>query len=328
MANKIVVALGFLALLSALTACGRRDEKTTGVEGNPPAFVLPTDPVDTVPERLFMVVPRDIAIKAYFQYLKATVEAWDSLVPYPLSEHLLVRANPWIIDTLENTDYYRRKQRGDTLYVQPNAVVLHKGDTLFFPDSLRAFALLDQMRNTLIDVNIPEYRLRILEYGKTIYTFPIRVGKNRVRYLEQAGHAVDLRTKPGTGSVIRLNRYPIFEDPVSSKKFTHTRRDDKITTLMPQIPWIEVELNGQRYGQMIHPTTNPETLEKAYSNGCVGLGEADAWRFYYHAPLRTAVVFRYDLEIIGVSGDTLLLPDIYKWGKKHTPLRAVFRALP
>ncbi|MFM9947052.1 MAG: L,D-transpeptidase [Saprospiraceae bacterium] len=328
MANKIVATLGFLALLSAFTACGRRDEKTAGVEGNPPAFVLPADPVDTVPERLFTVVPRDIAIKAYFQYLKTTAEAWDSLVPYPLSEHLLVRANPWIIDTLENTDYYRRKQRGDTLYVQQKAVVLHKGDTLFFPDSLHALALLDQMRNTLIDVNIPEYRLRIIEYGQTIYAFPIRVGKNRVRHLELAGHAVDLRTKPGTGSVIRLNRYPTFSDPVSGKKFTHTRRDDKITTLMPQIPWVEVELNGQRYGQMIHPTTNPETLEKAYSNGCVGMGEADSWRFYYHAPLGTSVVFRYDLEIIGVSGDTLLLPDIYKWGKKNTPLRAVFRALP
>jgi len=155
MANKMVIALGFLVLLTTFTACGRRDEKTAGMEGNLPAFVLTPDLVDTVPKRLFTLVPRDIVIKTYFQYLKATVEAWDSLVPYPLSEHLLVRANPWIIDTLENTDYYRRKQRGDTLYLQPNAVVLHKGDTLFFPDSLSALTLLDRMQNTLIDVNIP-----------------------------------------------------------------------------------------------------------------------------------------------------------------------------
>lgn len=324
------IVLGLLALLASLAACNKRNEQTIEPKGvdNDTALVLPAHPVNPLPERLFTLVPRNIAIKSYFQYLKATAEAWDSLVPYPLSEHLLVRANPWIIDTLENTDYYRRKQRGETLYLQPNEVVLHQGDTLFFPDSLSALALLDRMKHTLIDVNIPEFRLRIIEYGKTLYSFPIRVGKNRVRHLEVAGHDVDLRTKPGRGAVIRLNRFPTFADPVTGKKFTHTKRDDKITTLMPQIPWVEVELNGQRYGQMIHPTTNPETLEKAYSNGCVGMREADSWRFYYHAPLGTAVVFRYDLEIIGASGDTLLLPDIYKWGKKNTPLTAVFRALP
>ncbi|NUO00545.1 MAG: L,D-transpeptidase [Saprospiraceae bacterium] len=330
MAMKIKSMLGVMVALISLTACDKRREPTPETSGNSndTMLTLPTDVADTIPERLFAIVPRDIPVKSYFKYLKETAAAFDTLVPYPLSEHLLVRANPWIIDTLENTDYYRRKLRGETLYRQPNEVVLHQGDTLFFPDSLSAGALLDAMKNTLIDVNIPEYRLRIIEYGKTLHSFPIRVGKNRIRHLKLAGHDVDLRTKPGKGAVVRLNQYPIFLDPVSGKKFTHTKRDDKITTLMPQIPWVEVELDGQRYGQMIHPTTNPETLEKAYSNGCVGLKEADAWRFYYHAPLGTAVVFRYDLEVIGVSGDTILLPDIYKWGKKTTRLRAVFRALP
>jgi lipoprotein-anchoring transpeptidase ErfK/SrfK len=305
-----------------------------GGSGTEPVFTnvlkmpAPARP-DTIPARLFVVVPRDIRVKSYFRFLKETVEAYDTAVPYPLNEHLLVRANPWIIDTLASTDYYRRKQRGDTLYVQPDAVVLHQGDTLFLPDSLQAFSLLERMQNTLIDVNIPEYRLRILEYGDTLYSFPIRVGKNKVRYLETAGREVDLRTRPGRGAVVRINRYPTFTDPVTGKKFTHTKRDDKITTLMPQIPWVEVELDGRRYGQMIHPTTNPETLGKAYSNGCVGLGEADAWRFYYYAPLGASVVFRYDLEIIGIRGDTLLLPDIYEWkGKKNRPLRAVIRAIP
>jgi L,D-transpeptidase catalytic domain len=278
---------------------------------------------------LFLVIPRDIRIKSYFRFLKETVAAFDSLAPYPLSEHLLVRANAWVIDTLESTDYYRRKQKGDTLRVQPDAVVLHKGDTLFIPDSLAAAALLERMQHTLIDVNIPEYRLRILEYGDTLYSFPIRVGKNKVRFLETTGRNTDLRTQPGEGSVVRINRYPVFVDPVTGKKFTHTKRDDHITTLMPQIPWVEVELNGRRYGQMIHPTTNPETLGRPYSNGCVGLGEADAWRFYYYAPLGTSVVFRYDLEVIGVSGDTLLLPDIYNWRrKKRQPLRAVIWVAP
>ncbi len=285
---------------------------------------------DTLPPRACVVVPRDISIKSYFRFIRETVSAFDTITPYPLSEYLLVHTNPWIIDSLESTDYYRRKQRGDTLLSQPNAVILHKGDTLFLPDSAAVFALLHRMQNTLIDVNIPEYRLRILVYGDTAYSFPIRVGKNKVRYLATAGHEVDLRTQPGSGSVVRINRYPTFTDPVTGKKFTHTKRDDKITTLMPQIPWVEVELDGRRYGQMIHPTTNPETLGRAYSNGCIGLSEADAWRFYYYAPLGTAVVFRYNLEVIGFSGDTLLLPDIYQWqGKKsRQPLKAVIRVVP
>ena len=51
----------------------------------------------------------------------------------------------------------------------------------------------------------------------------------------------------------------------------------KKVTKLPQIPFIETEINGIRNGQLIHPTTNPETLNKAYSNGCIGTKEADAW---------------------------------------------------
>ncbi len=284
--------------------------------------------LDPIPDRLFTIVPEDIPIKTYFKFLNKVIAHYDTLVPYALSEHLLVRANAWIIDSLQNTDYYRRKSRGDTLLVQPDAIIFHQGDTLFFPDSLTALTLSDKIRHTRIDVNIPEFRLRIFENDKELYAFPIRVGQNRVRYLAEAGREVDLRTKTGSGSVIRTNRYPVFTNPVDGKRFTHTKRDDGVTTLMPQIPWTEVELNGMRYGQMIHPTTNPETLERAYSNGCVGLGEADAWRFYYHSPLGTPVVFRYDLEVVSATGDTVLLPDIYKRGNKKQPVRAVIGVFP
>jgi hypothetical protein len=295
---------------------------------NEGSVAIPESTHDTLPPKLFVVIPRDIAIKSYFKYIKSVVASHDSLVPYHLNEHLLVRANPWIIDTLANTDYYKRKAVGDTVLVQPDLVVLHQGDTLFIPDSSAAAVLKDRMRHTLIDLNIPEYRLRILEYGDTVYSIPVRVGKNRTRYLETVGREVDLRTKTGKGEVIRINRYPTFQDPVTGKKFTHTKRDDHVLTLMPQIPWVEVELDHMRYGQMIHPTTNPETLEKAYSNGCVGMGEADAWRFYYYAPEGTAVVFRYNLEIINSLGDTIILPDIYQKTRKKNKYYAVFYTIP
>ncbi len=283
---------------------------------------------DSVPELLFFLVPENISVRSYFKFLQKVVADYQPRVPYPLSEHLLVRANPWMIDTLQQTDYYRRKALGDTVWVQTDECILHRGDTLFFPDSMAAVALQDRIDHTSIDVNIPEFRLRILEYGKVVYVFPVRVGQNRVRFLAEAGHSVDLRTRTGNGSVIRINRYPVFVNPVDGKKFTHTRRDDGVVTLMPQIPWTEVELDGMRYGQMIHPTTNPNTLEKAYSNGCIGLGEADAWRFYYSAPLGTQVTFRYDLQVVNDAGDTITLPDIYKRGKKKQAVRAVIGVFP
>lgn len=81
---------------------------------------------------------------------------------------------------------------------------------------------------------------------------------------------------------------------------------------MPQIPWIETEINGIRNGQMIHPTTYPRTLGKATSNGCIGARESDAWVINYYAPLETAIAIRYDLEITKANGNKVKLKDIYK----------------
>ena len=65
-----------------------------------------------------------------------------------------------------------------------------------------------------------------------------------------------------------------------------------------------------RHGQLIHPTTNPESLGKAYSNGCIGTKEADAWVIYYYAPLSTKVIIRYDLTV-KKDGEKQELKDIY-----------------
>ena len=80
---------------------------------------------------------------------------------------------------------------------------------------------------------------------------------------------------------------------------------------MPQIPFIETEINGLRNGQLIHPTTNPITLNKAYSNGCIGTKEADAWVIYYYAPIGTGITIRYDLNMVDESGKRHILKDIY-----------------
>src|SRR5690606_4815866 len=107
-------------------------------------------------------------------------------------------------------------------------------------------------------------------------------------------------------------RDPWFINPVTGKRYFATQRDDGKYTLMPQIPWLEPAITGIRYGSLIHPTSNPNTLGKAYSNGCVGTAEGAAWIIYYHAPVGTKVSFRYDVTVTDEKGDTLQLKDIYQ----------------
>lgn len=262
-----------------------------------------------VPEWLH--VEKDIRVANYFQYMDSLIVAYDSLVPYKLSEHIIVRANPWIIDTLANTDYYRTMAKDSFVYDQTKMVILRMNDSLFLPKKKEADSLSSIFASTLLDVNIPEFKFRIMQDSVVIYTFPIRVGQNRRRYLELAEGELDLRTKRGQGTIVRHARDPDFYNPVNGKQFHLTRRDDQKTTLMPQIPWIETEINGLRNGQLIHPTTNPKSLGKAYSNGCIGTREADAWYIYYHAPLGTAIRIRYDLQINNDDGEPIILKDIY-----------------
>jgi len=256
-------------------------------------------------------ITQDITISRYFEYMDSLVNAYDPLVPYPLSEHLLVRANPWIIDTLANTDYYLMMARDSFVYDQRKMLVLKSLDSVMIPDSLSAASLMVSFKKTHLDVNIPEFKLRIYQDTALLFTFPVRVGKNMQKYLAMGDKITDLRTITGNGEIVRLERNPKFYNPVDQKRFYRTKRDDKKTTLMPQIPWIETEINGIRNGQMIHPTTNPKTLGKASSNGCIGTRESDAWIIYYYAPLGTAITIRYDLESNNVMGDKVKLKDIY-----------------
>jgi len=267
-------------------------------------------PKTTVPE--WVTITKDIPIKDYFPFMDSLTQKYDTLLAYSLTEHLLVRTNPWIIDTLANTDYYRLMEIDSFVYDQKTMIVIRKGDSLKIPDSSGVSRLLKDFQHTNIDVNIPEFKLRIFQDSVPIYSFPIRVGQMRERYLAMAGGIVDLRTKTGSGTIVRHARDPVFYNPVRGNKFHFTKRDDNKTTVMPQIPWIETEINGVRNGQLIHPTTNPESLGKAYSNGCIGTKEADAWIIYYHAPLETPIHIRYQLMVKDALGKERELEDIYK----------------
>ena len=260
-------------------------------------------------------VQKNVTIGTYFQYMDSLISIYDSIVPYKLSEHLLVRSNPWIIDTLQNTDYYRMMARDSFVYNQKNMIALPEGSMIFIPDSIKAEKLLKSFENTLIDVNIPEYKLRIYENSKQLYEFPIRVGRDEKKYLAMAGRTLDLKTKTGEGNIVSHVRNPDYYNPVDGRRYYATRRDDQKVTKLPQIPFLETEINGVRNGQLIHPTTNPISLGKAYSNGCIGTKEGDAWVIYYYAPIGTKVNIRYDLQVKDSIGDTIVLKDIYGYGK-------------
>ena len=259
----------------------------------------------------WIAIKRDINISQYFVYMDSLVNAYDSVVPYPLSEHLLAHANPRIIETLANSDYYRMMARDSFVYDQRKLLVLRLSDSIMIPDSLSAVAILDSFRATHLDINIPEFKLRIYRDTTLLFAFPVRVGKNKKKYLGMVDKSIDLRTKTGSGKIVRHEKDPDFYNPVNHERFYTTKRDDNKTTLMPQIPWIETEINGVRNGQMIHPTTNPETLGKPSSNGCIGTRESDAWIIYYYAPLETAIRIRYQLEFTNDKGEKVRLNDIY-----------------
>ena len=260
-------------------------------------------------------VNKNIIVEKYFEYIDSIVHKYDSITSYKLSEHLLVRTNTWIIDTLQNTDYYRMKTRDSFVYNQKKMIVLPKGSIITIPDSIKAIKLLNSFKNTIIDINIPELKLSILEASTKHYEFPVRVGRNEKKYLKMAGRVVDLKTKTGNGTIVNHVRNPSYYNPVNGHRYFVTKRDDKKVTKLPQIPFIETEINGLRNGQLIHPTTNPITLGKAYSNGCIGTNEADAWVIYYYAPIGTKIKIRYDLNVRDEKGKEGVLKDIYGFNK-------------
>ncbi|MGB3151034.1 MAG: L,D-transpeptidase, partial [Maribacter sp.] len=292
-----------------LIACNTRNPNLEGKFTTNTGIFLQEDKKIELPTTIH--IDENVTVVKYFGYIDSLISCYDSLVPYPLSEHLLVQHNPWVIDTLANTDYYRMIERDSFIYDQRKMIVLPKGSTLQVPDSTTACKILQDFERTEIDINIPEFKLCIYQDSILKYTFPVRVGQNRKRYLAMGNRKTDLRTKSGQGTIINHVKDPDFYNPVDGKQFFITKRDDGTTTMMPQIPWIETEINGIRNGQMIHPTTNPITLGKAYSNGCIGTTEADAWVIYYYAPLGTKVKIRYDLETYDEGIVVSIFKDIY-----------------
>lgn len=264
---------------------------------------------DTLPQ---ISVNQPIKIGEYFDVMDDFIDRYNEIQNTSLNEYIFVHCNPWIIDSLAATDYYAMKEKGYIVLDNRNLILLNPGDKLNLPDSAEIMKIKLKLDSIWLDVNIPEYKLRIRKGDEVLYSFPIRIGQNKERYLATAKRVVSLKTDLGVGKISKSIREPYFLNPVNGRHFTTTKRDDGIVTEMPLIPWLETEINGVKNGDMIHPTTNLKTLNKAYSNGCIGLRESDAWYVYYYAPVGTKVVIRYDLNLKNENGEEIVLKDVYK----------------
>jgi L,D-transpeptidase ErfK/SrfK len=310
--NKITLSLLLTILFYPYPACGQHPLDTSGQ-----LAIFKKDTVkflDTIKTTFEWVTISDtIKIEDYFEFMDSLVGSCDSINHPKINEHHIVHCNPWIIDTLSQTDYYVKKAKDSFVYDQKKMLVLRPGDSLRIPKKLEIDSLNKVFSDLRLDVNIPEFKLRIYIKDSLLFEFPVRVGQNRSKYLAMSNRITNLRTQKGRGHIVAHHKNPTYYNPVNMHRYLKTKRDDGKLTRLPQIPWLETEINGLRNGQMIHPTTNPETLGKAYSNGCIGTGESDAWVLYYYAPIGTIIDIRYDLIITDKNNKNVSLKDIYSF---------------
>jgi hypothetical protein len=298
-------------LLLILLVDGCSPSSPTDAELNDLSLVADTvTNVPIAPTPTYVVVQNNIRMQDYFAFIDSLSGArLDSIDAF--REYVLVNANPWIIDSLRVLDYYHQKARGLIVYDQSQQIILHPGDSLLIPDQPTIAAITEKLKTSRIEVNIPEFKLWVIQSLDTILTCKVRVGQNKNKYLDFYQREVDLRTPTGEGVIVEVRKNPKYFDPQTGEEYLETKRDDGRRTKMPIIPSLTPTINGQVTGTLIHATTNPKSLGKAYSNGCIGTSEPDIWSIFYLAPVGTKVTFRYDLEIIDERGQPKKLRDIY-----------------
>lgn len=146
----LILALVLVLVVSSLHSC--RENIKASVLTEAPSAINQVYQQDTLVNLVFnnSVVPieKSVAIENYFQFMDSLVKTYDTLTSYQLTEHLLVRANSWIIDTLQNTDYYRNMARDSFVYNPKKMIALPKGNSILIPDSIQAQKLLNTFQNS------------------------------------------------------------------------------------------------------------------------------------------------------------------------------------
>ncbi|MCK5684876.1 L,D-transpeptidase [bacterium] len=159
-----------------------------------------------------------------------------------------------------------------------------------------------------IVINIPSYELFLHNQG-VISKYNIRIGK---------------QSKPtdiGNGVIVKKISNPVFRYTIGentgeiiTKSRIYDTPNGKLLKVIP-MPYermrsLEPMINGKRNGQMIHSTTNSETIGFAWSSGCIGLTIKDMLELYPKIILYTKIAIKY--EVIKYTGKAIILyQDIY-----------------
>ena len=106
----------------------------------------------------------------YFDVMDDFIDRYNEIQNTPIDEYIFVHCNPWIIDSLAATDYYIMKEKGNTVLDNRNLIILNRGDKLNLPDSAEIIKIKLKLDSIWLDVNIPEYKLRIRKGDEVLYT--------------------------------------------------------------------------------------------------------------------------------------------------------------
>lgn len=150
----------------------------------------------------------------------------------------------------------------------------------------------------LIDINIPEYKLQIYAEGELIFKGPIGVGRTN--------HETPL------GEYMVMNRienptwYPKGKDPVLPGP----------TNPLGQY-WLGLSIKG--YG--IHGNTNPASIGRLASSGCIRMKNEDIQYLYHLIQVGTSVTIRYQTLFLEQKSDEepylRILQDVYGLGSNN-----------
>jgi len=148
-------------------------------------------------------------------------------------------------------------------------------------------------KNYEIYVNIPAFSLYLIADGEIEQKFRVRVG------------APKTKTRTGSGSITRKFSPSYFRFSSGDKKgqiiqYSNLRNKykgkivDRIKIPYHKIKGLELEIDGEISGQIIHSTTNPETMGHACSSGCVGMEIDDMLELYDCVDVGTKVLIEYN----------------------------------
>lgn len=161
-------------------------------------------------------------------------------------------------------------------------------------------------------VNVPAYRLQLLDGDREIKRYRCRIG------------SLENKTRIGTGRVTQKFRPAIFrysEGEKAGEIIEYSRimdfRNGRVVKTI-RIPYenvcgLEINVGGTVSGQIIHSTTNPETLEYPHSHGCVGMSMEDMLDLYKRVPRGTRIDIIYE-PVEFRDGAFYFHPDVYSRG--------------